>query len=127
MANDTRGFTLIEVIVAIAILGMVALTVGASTGRLVRNSADDRIATQAAAAAEAQLALVQVWPEYTTIDSAFAGTSTDTPQTGWTRVTTVVRTGGTGQANDYKKVTVTITAPGLTTPVRRSLTIAATL
>ncbi len=127
MANSTRGFTLIEVIVAIAILGMVALTVGASTGKLVRNSADDRIATQAAAAAEAQLALVQVWPEYATIDSAFAGTSANTPQTGWTRVTTVVRTGGTAQANDYKKVTVTITAPGLTTPVRRSLTIAATL
>ncbi|HVX88696.1 MAG TPA: prepilin-type N-terminal cleavage/methylation domain-containing protein [Gemmatimonadales bacterium] len=127
MRAPANGFTLIEVVVAIAILGGVALTVGAATGKLVRNSGDDRIATQAAAAAEAQLALVQVWPEYATIDSAFAGTATNTPQTGWTRVTTVVRTGGTGQANDYKKITVTITAPGLSTPVRRSLTVAATL
>lgn len=127
MRAPANGFTLIEVIVAIAILGGVALTVGAATGKLVRNSGDDRIATQAAAAAEAQLALVQVWPEYATIDSAFAGTAADTPQTGWTRVTTVVRTGGTGQANDYKKITVTITAPGLLSPVRRSLTVAATL
>ena len=127
MRTDTRGFTLIEVIVAIAILAGVALTIGASTGKLVHASADDRMAVQATAAAEAQLALVQVWPEYATIDSAFAGTSTNTPLTGWTRVTTVVRTGGTGQANDYKKVTVTITAPGLVTPVKRSLTIAATL
>ena len=125
--RPANGFTLVEVVVAIAILGGVALTVGAATGKLVRNSGDDRIATQAAAAAEAQLALVQVWPEYATIDSAFAGTAPNTPQTGWTRVTTVVRTGGTGQANDYKKITVTITAPGLTTPVRRSLTVAATL
>lgn len=122
-----RGFTLIEVIVAIAILAGVTLTVGAATAKLVHTTGDDRIATQAAAAAEAQLALVQVWPEYATIDSAFAGTSTNTPQTGWTRVTAVVRTGGSGQANDYKKVTVTITAPGLTTPVTRSITIAATL
>jgi prepilin-type N-terminal cleavage/methylation domain-containing protein len=127
MRAPANGFTLIEVVVAIAILGGVALTVGAATGKLVRNSGDDRIATQAAAAAEAQLALVQVWPEYATIDSAFAGTASNTPQTGWTRVTTVVRTGGTGQANDYKKITVTITAPGLSTPVRRSLTVAATL
>ena len=104
-----------------------ALTIGASTGKLLRDSGDDRIATQAAAVAEAQLARVQVWPEYATIDSAFAGTSANTPQTGWTRVTTVVLTGGLGQANDYKKVTVVITAPGLTTAVRRSITIAATL
>jgi prepilin-type N-terminal cleavage/methylation domain-containing protein len=126
MATE-RGFTLIEVVVAIAILGGVALTIGAATGKLVHTTGDDRIATQAAAAAEAQLALVQVWPEYATIDSAFAGTANNTPMTGWTRVTSVVRTGGSGQANDYKKITVTVTGPGLTAPVTRTLTIAATL
>lgn len=120
-----RGFTLIEVVVAIAILGGVTLTIGAATAKLVHATQDDRIATQAAAAAEAQLALVQVWPEYATIDSAFAGTSSNTPMTGWTRVTTVVRT--TSGSNDYKKVTVSITGPGLSTAVKRSLTIAATL
>lgn len=125
--STQRGFTLIEVVVAIAILAGVTLAVGAATAKLVHTTGDDRIATQAAAAAEAQLALVQVWPEYATIDSAFAGTTANSPQTGWTRVTTVVRTGGTGQTNDYKKVTVSISAPGLTTPVVRSITIAATL
>jgi prepilin-type N-terminal cleavage/methylation domain-containing protein len=120
--TDTRGFTLIEVIVAIAILGGVALAVGASTGKLVHATQDDRIATQAAAAAEAQLALVQVWPEYATIDSAFAGTSNNTPMTGWTRVTSVVRT--TSGSNDYKKITVSVTGPGLTTAVKRSITVA---
>lgn len=122
-----RGFTLIEVIVAIAILGGVTLAIGAATAKLVHTTQDDRIATQAAAAAEAQLALVQVWPEYVTIDSAFAGTTANWPMTGWTRTTTVVRTGGSGQANDYKKVTVSVTGPGLTAPVKRSITIAATL
>jgi prepilin-type N-terminal cleavage/methylation domain-containing protein len=119
-----RGFTLMEVIVAIAILGGVTLAIGAATAKLVHTTQDDRIATQAAAAAEAQLALVQVWPEYATIDSAFAGTSANTPMTGWTRATSVVRTGGSGQVNDYKKITVSVTGPGLTTAVKRSITIA---
>lgn len=127
MRTSRSGFTLIEVIVSISILAAVALTVGASTGNLVRRGSTDRLAIQAAAAAEARLAEIQVWPEYATIDSAFAGTSTNTPFTGWTRVTSVVRTGGVNQANDYKKVTVTITGTGLTTAVKRSITIASDL
>ena len=127
MSRPTGGFTLVEMMVSLVILGGVALAVGSSTGQLVRAGADDRVAGQAAAAAEAQLALALVWPEYATLDSAFAGTTTDSPMTGWTRVTTVVRTGGSGQANDYKKVTVSVTGPGLTTPVTRTITIAATL
>ena len=126
MRRATAGFTILEVVVAIAIISGVALAVGAATGRLVSASAQDRLAAQAAAAAEAQLALVQVGPVYATIDSAFAGTASDTPFTGWSRVTTVVRTGGTGQANDYKKVTVTVTPPR-GTAVSRSITIAADL
>jgi prepilin-type N-terminal cleavage/methylation domain-containing protein len=127
MGRQPSGFTLVEMMIALVILAGVALAVGGSTGQLVRAGADDRIAGQAAAAAEAQLGLVLVWPEYATIDSAFAGTVANTPFTGASRTTTVVRTGGTGQANDYKKITVTVTAPGLSVPVSRSLTIAATL
>lgn len=118
---------MVEMMVAIVILGGVALAVGASTAKLVHSGVDDRIASQAAAAAEAQLAVAQVWPEYATLDSAFAGTVADIPFTGASQVTTVVRTGGSGQANDYKQITVTITAPGLATPVVRSITVAATL
>ena len=127
MPARRAGFTLVEMVVAIFILGSVALAVGASTTKLVHSGVDDRIASQAAAAAEAQLAAAQVWPEYATLDSAFAGTVADVPFTGASRVTTVVRTGGTGQPNDYKKITVTITAPGLSTPVVRSITVAAIL
>jgi prepilin-type N-terminal cleavage/methylation domain-containing protein len=127
MRQPSGGFTLVEMMVSLVILGGVALAVGGSTGKLVRAGADDRVAGQAAAAAEAQLALVLVWPEYATIDSAFAGTVANSPFTGASRTTTVVRTGGGGPANDYKKITVTVTAPGLSVPVSRSLTIAATL
>ena len=127
MTAPRAGFTMVEMMVAIVILGGVALAVGASTAKLVHSGVDDRIASQAAAAAEAQLAVAQVWPEYATLDSAFAGTVADIPFTGASQVTTVVRTGGSGQANDYKQITVTITAPGLATPVVRSITVAATL
>jgi prepilin-type N-terminal cleavage/methylation domain-containing protein len=125
--KSTAGFSLMEVVVALGILAGVALAVGAATGALVRRSSTDRMAAQAAAAAEAQISLVQVWPEYASIDSAFAGTVANTPINGWTRVTSVVRTGGVGQANDYKKVTVTISGTGLSASVTRSITIASDL
>jgi hypothetical protein len=40
-------------------------------------------------------------------------------------VTAIVRTGGVGLANDYKKVTVTVTGPGITTAITRTVTVAA--
>lgn len=123
--KSTAGFTLIEVMVAVSVLVLVTLGLMRLTAGMIRSVADDRTRTLAAAAAEARLAAARQWPTYSTLDSAFVGTEANTPATGWSRVTSVVRTGGVALANDYKKVTVTVTGPGLPAAVKRSLTIAA--
>lgn len=125
MRRPTRsGFTLIEVMIALVILGIAALSLMRVTSRMIRSVTDDRTRTLASASADARIAEVRAWPTYSTLDAKYAGTEADTPVTGLTRVTTVVRTGGLNQTNDYKRVTVTVSGTQLTSPVARTVTIA---
>jgi type II secretion system protein I len=118
------GFTLIEVMIALVILGIAALSLMRVTSRMIRSVTDDRTRTIASASADARIAEVRAWPTYTTLEGKYAGTEADIPITGLTRVTTIVRTGGTGQPNDYKRVTVTVSGSQLTSNVTRTVTIA---
>jgi len=120
-----RGFTLVEVAIAVAILGIVALGLMSASGRLTRSVTDDRARTVAAASVDERIALVRAWPTYATLEATYAGTEANTPQAGMTRTTTIVRTGGVNQANDYKRITVQVSGTGLATPVRRTVTVAA--
>ena len=119
------GFTLIEVMIALVVLTIAALSLMQMSGRMIRSVTDDRVRTLAAAAVDARIAEVRSWPTYSTLDGKYAGTETNTPTAGLIRVTTIVRTGGTGQPNDYKRVTVRVSGPGLATSVERTITVAA--
>jgi prepilin-type N-terminal cleavage/methylation domain-containing protein len=121
-ARGSEGFTLLEVMVALSLLAVTALGMASLAGSLVHTSSDGRLAAEAAAAADARVSLIQVWPNYDTVDSAYKGTEANTPFSGWTRVTTVKQI--TSDSNDYKKFTVSVTGPGLTTAVTRSITVA---
>ncbi len=125
MIRSRTGFTLIEVSIAVAMLGIVMLGLLSTTSRMLHTVTDDRSRTLAAKAADEKLALTRQWPVYTTLDSAYAGVEADTPQPGWTRTTTVARIGGLGQPDDYKRITVTVDGPGLPAPVSRSISVAA--
>lgn len=120
-----RGFTLIEVALAVAILGVVAAGLMAASARMIRGVTQDRGRSVAAASAEARLALVRQWPDYRTLDSAFVGVESNTPIAGLTRTTTIARTGGANQANDFKRITVTVSGASLPAPVSRTLAVAA--
>jgi len=127
MRRTTRnqdGFTLVEVMISIFILGSIVLAMAASTSKYLSLSTKSRMRVQANAAAEAQIALVRVSPNYDSLTVKFDSTKTNTPMTGYTRTTSVVRTGA-GTTSDITKVTVTVTGPLLTTPVKRSISIAA--
>jgi type II secretion system protein I len=124
-ARDRAGFTLIEVLIAITMLAIVTLGLMAASGRMIRTVSDDRVRTVASTAADARIAMIRAWPAYATLDSVYAGIETGQPLPGWTRTTTIVRTGGAGQPNDFKRATVVVAGPGLTSPVQRTVTIAA--
>ena len=123
--RDKAGFTLIEVMIALVILTIAALSLMRMSAKMIRSVTDDRVRTLAAASADARIGVIRSWPTYSTLDAQYAGTETNTPSTGLSRVTTIVHTGGIGQANDYKRVTVTVSGTGLATSVARTITIAA--
>ncbi len=125
MVRSRAGFTLIEVAIAVAMLGIVMLGLLSTTSRMLHTVTDDRSRTIAAKAADEKLALTRQWPVYSTLDSAYAGVEADTPQAGWTRTTTIARIGGLNQPDDYKRITVTVDGPGLPAPVSRSISVAA--
>jgi len=122
--SSQDGFTLIEVMISIFILGSIVLAMAASSSKYLSVSTKNRVRIQANAAAEAQIALIRVSPNYDSLTVKFDSTKSNTPMTGYTRTTSVVRT-GTGTTSDITRATVTVTGPLLATPVKRSITIAA--
>lgn len=124
--SSRRGFTLIEVILALTILLVVLMLLATSTGRTVHTAAIASAQEAALQLAMDRVEQVRADPRYSAIDTLYAGTETGFPSLpGYTRTTKIVRVGGLNQANDYKRITVTVTGPGLTVPVARSTTVAA--
>jgi general secretion pathway protein I len=123
--GSEQGFTLIEVLIAMVILTIAALSLMRMSGKMIRSVTDDRVRTLASASVDARIAEIRSWPTYSTLDTKYAGTEANTPLAGLSRVTTVVRTGGTGQVNDYRRITVTVSGTGLSSAVTRTITMAA--
>lgn len=117
------GFTLVEVIVALMLLSVVALSVGAATGRLASSSALDGQLMTAIDLANERLNRAQGDPSYALLEARHAGTEATLPSfPGLQRVTTVqrvVQTMPDGRQLDYKIIEVTVTGAGLASPVTR--------
>lgn len=122
--SSTRGFTLIEVMIALVILSGVVLSIGHGTARYLSSITRSRIRIQAAAVADAHIATMRVHPDYTTLTATFNATVAGLPFPTYSRVTLVVRTGA-GTNADRTRIRVTVTGPHLATPVVRYTTIAA--
>ncbi len=125
MRRDT-GFTMVEVMMALLVLTIVLLSLAGSTGGFLRTiSASDRQAA-AIGLAEDRIARIQMHPDYATLEATFNATETSLPAlAGHTRTTTIVHVGGAGQTQDHMNATVTISGPGLATPIARTVTVAA--
>lgn len=121
-----RGFTLIEVMMALVILMVVLLGFAVSSTRLLHTVTMSDRQESAIQLASSRLELVQLEPNYAALDSLFVRTETNFPTLpGVTRTTTITRFGGPGQPIDYKRITVTVAGPGLLAPVVRTTTVAA--
>ncbi len=121
------GFTLVEVVVSIALLGGVLLAFAGFTRNFVR--ASNGVALRAAASdlAVERLEAAKAATSYAAID-ALAGTEATVPNTtpgysGYARRTVVTQT-RTAQV-DYKTITVTVTHPALAASVNKTTAIAA--
>ena len=113
-----RGFTLLEVAIALSILGGVLLVLATTTARFIHTVTLDRVRTQANAVANAHVARIQLWPTYDSLTVEFAGATPDYPFAGWSRETTVWRSPVVVPPNDYTRITVSVTAPALHSTIR---------
>lgn len=119
-----QGFTLIEIVIAMAILLIVMLTLITLTGRTVHLTTISEREQAAIQLVTDRTDEVRTNPNYAGLDSIYAGTETSfATLAGFTRVTSVVRT--TSGGHDYKKITVRVNGPGLTSAVSRTITVAA--
>ena len=121
--------------VALVILSVIVMGLASTTTTFLHETTLDNVRVRASTAADTRIAEIEGWPDYSGL-STFAGTRSNYPETGWKRVTAVVRdtTPPTGcnsppfpecPNSDITRVTVTVTAPSLQPPVSRSIAITA--
>src|SRR6185503_17809266 len=99
-----RGLTLVEVIVALSILGGVLLALGMFSARLSQATGSSRIRITASQLAADRLEVVKSAPRYTAIESLYVATEgTISGYPGYQRRTWVQRVGGAlTDTIDYK-------------------------
>jgi prepilin-type N-terminal cleavage/methylation domain-containing protein len=126
-----EGFSLIEVMVALAILTIVVTGLAGTTVTFRHQMTLGAVQAQATAVATSQISMIRATPDYTTL-STFAGVQSNYPQPGWSVTTVVNRDTSTVVTcaippcpnNDLTKIAVTVTAPGMAVPVVESYSIA---
>lgn len=127
MADNRRGFTLIEVLIALIILSVVALGMGRFIGSFLHVVGTTSARTVATAAAVEQTELVRADNRYTTLVANYNNVTT----TGFpgfpamTLITRVTRTTGTTPRRDYTTITVRVTEPTMGAPVNVTIVVAA--
>jgi prepilin-type N-terminal cleavage/methylation domain-containing protein len=123
--RDNRGFTLIEVIIAMVILLTVIAAMATATGGFVRSVSEDDYRAAATQLADDRIQAIEMDPNYNGLN-AYAVTENAFPTlAGYSRTTrvTVVNAGG----QNHTIITVTVNGPGLVRPVTRTTTVAPTL
>lgn len=132
MRNNEAGFTLIEVSIAVVILSVSLMMVPLAGMKFNQQVATSRMRNEANALADAWVARCRSEPNYAALDSNVAGKCRGTVSNlgtyAFTRTTTVVSdatlSGVADSLNDYKRITITVTATGLSPAVTRTITIA---
>jgi prepilin-type N-terminal cleavage/methylation domain-containing protein len=126
-----RGFSLVEIMVALTILSIIILGLANTTVSFLHETTIDTVRVRAQSFADMRIAEVSGYPDYNTLVAKFNGS--DTPQPGFNRTTTVVHdvtaittcNNPSGcPKNDITRVTVTVTNAGLKTPVSRTYAVA---
>jgi len=125
--RGSRGFTLVEVVVALVILSVAVLGLSASAATLATRAADAELRARALNAVQDRIAQVQIDPRYGALEVLYAGSQTNAlGLSGMTLTTTVTRVLQTiPPALDYKVVAVVIDGPQLGGAISRQLVVGA--
>jgi prepilin-type N-terminal cleavage/methylation domain-containing protein len=122
---NRRGFTLIEVMMATVVLAIVLMSTGRFSARFIHSLAISQATTTAAEIATEQIEMISTDPSYTTLGARWTGTTMGFPgYPRMTRQTIVQRITSVTPPRDYSVVTVLVTEPTLTTPVRLTTVVA---
>ena len=117
------GMTLIEVMIALVILTGALLGMGKFITSFSHATSDGALSSVASDLVLDRLETIKGSNSYALLDSYNATELAIPGFTGYKRVTQVTRT--LNATTDYKAVTVTVSNPGLNTPVKKSTIIAA--
>jgi prepilin-type N-terminal cleavage/methylation domain-containing protein len=120
-----KGMTLVEVIVAIGLLGGVLFGMSAFSLKLAQASTVARIRATAGQLISDRLEQIKGAPRYSVVESLYVATETDASGfKGYTRQTWVRRVGGQPTDTiDYKLVTVEVRNAKLPKPMRKTTAI----
>lgn len=132
MRNRTqrRGFSLVEIMVALTILMIIILGLANTTIAFLHETTIDTVRVRAQSFADMRIAEVRGYPTYNNLTTTFG--SSDVPETGFNRQTVVVRDKSATSTcnnplgcpkNDVTRVTVIVTNAGLAAPISRTITI----
>lgn len=124
---DTRrgGFTLLEVMIALVILGFVVMGAQATiTDRMVRSVGFQEARQRASQLALDRIHLIQSDPGYATLSARYTGTEATIANAPRFTRTTLFRSTALAGGNTYLTVTVSVSSPRLPRPVSRTVTVA---
>jgi Tfp pilus assembly protein PilV len=126
MRRPRSGMSLLEVVIAIILLGGVLLALGAFTSAVAHTAGEARLTATAAQLVADRLETVKGGPRYSAIESLYVKTETSLPGfKDYVRRTSVRRVGGAvTDSIDYKIVTVDVSHPALDRTVRKSTVMA---
>jgi prepilin-type N-terminal cleavage/methylation domain-containing protein len=126
--RTNSGFTLVEVIVALTLLGVVLLGMTSATTGLARSAATASRSTAALGLIQERIAMVQADPAYAQLEARYGGSEAALDGfPGFTRETSfqvVLDSLPNGRVRDFKRVTVEVAGPGLPAPLSRTVAIA---
>jgi prepilin-type N-terminal cleavage/methylation domain-containing protein len=120
------GFTLVEVVIALTIFGVIMVSMGAFGIKFVRAVWGAGLQSTASDLAIQRIETVKSGSLYGNLETQFVGTeSSIAGYPGFTRVTHITHIGGNPTDSvDYKVVSVTVSTQRLATPVKKTTIIA---
>lgn len=122
------GFSLIETLVALVLLGVVVLGIQGTTAGMITQTTRSNVEILAMQLAEDRIDLVKMDPQFDSLVTRYTATETNIPNwPGYTRSTRLAarRDSTSNGITEWVKVTVAVNGPGLSSPFLRSVTIGA--